>query len=230
MRRGAGLADFHTHSLLSDGELTPIELLRRAKAAGYRALAIADHCGLAALPRLLEELSADCALAREQWGIEAIPAVELTHLPPSSIAPAARRAKELGAWLVIVHGETPVEPVPSGTNQAALECPEVDILAHPGLLTPREAALAAQNGVFLELTARRGHCLTNGWVALLARRSGARLLVCSDAHSPEDQLTPRLAQIVARGAGLSTREWKTLAENAQLLLAKLKRLRPAGPP
>lgn len=226
MRQRPGLVDFHTHSLLSDGELTPVELLRRASVAGYRALAIADHCGPAALARLLEELVADCALAREQWGIEAIPAVELTHLPPSSIAPAARRAKELGAWLVVVHGETPVEPVPRGTNRAALECPEVDILAHPGLLTPDEAALSAQNGVFLELTARRGHCLANGWVALLARRSGARLLVSSDAHSPADLLTPQLARTVAQGAGLSAREIKLLAENVHLLLAKLRRLRP----
>lgn len=35
--------DFHTHSTRSDGRLTPIELVRKAYAAGIRALSITDH-------------------------------------------------------------------------------------------------------------------------------------------------------------------------------------------
>ena len=37
------IVDFHTHSLASDGALAPIELLRRAKAAGVRKFALTDH-------------------------------------------------------------------------------------------------------------------------------------------------------------------------------------------
>ena len=37
------IVDFHTHSLASDGALTPLELLRRAKAAGVRQFALTDH-------------------------------------------------------------------------------------------------------------------------------------------------------------------------------------------
>ena len=37
------IVDFHTHSLASDGALAPIELLRRAKAAGVRQFALTDH-------------------------------------------------------------------------------------------------------------------------------------------------------------------------------------------
>ena len=37
--------DFHTHTFLSDGVLTPIELIRRAHVIGYRVMAITDHVG-----------------------------------------------------------------------------------------------------------------------------------------------------------------------------------------
>ena len=42
--------DFHTHTFLSDGVLSPIELIRRALVRGYKAMAITDHvsgqCGI----------------------------------------------------------------------------------------------------------------------------------------------------------------------------------------
>ena len=37
------MIDLHTHSLFSDGELLPSELIRRAYITGYTALAITDH-------------------------------------------------------------------------------------------------------------------------------------------------------------------------------------------
>lgn len=216
-----GVCDFHTHSVLSDGELIPIELIRRATVAGYAAIAITDHCSPGLLERVIAELTADCTLAREHWGIKAIPGVELTHLPPAAIASTARRAKELGAGMVIVHGETPMEPVIPGTNRAALECPWVDILAHPGLLAPEEAALAARNGIFLELTLRAGHSLANGHVAQQALRAGARLIVSSDAHSPENLLSSALVETVARGAGLDAAQYQQVWHNARALLERL---------
>jgi histidinol phosphatase-like PHP family hydrolase len=221
VNRAEGVYDFHTHSLLSDGELIPVELIRRAVVAGYAAIGITDHCGHGSLERVIAEVTADCALAREHWGIKAIPGVELTHLPPTAIPDTARRAKELGAAIVIVHGETPVEPVSPGTNEAALNCPWVDILAHPGLLTPEEAALAARKGVFLELSGRAGHCLTNGHIARQALRAGARLIVGSDAHSPDDLLSSALVTLVARGAGLDEEQYHQVSLNAHLLLERL---------
>ena len=214
--------DFHTHSFLSDGVLSPMELLRRATAQGYRGVAVTDHAAAGHLERLLQDVAAECQLAAQHWGVIAIPGVELTHPPAEAIATLARRAKEMGARLVVVHGETIVEPVPPGTNRAALASPHVDILAHPGLLTEEEAELAAANGVFLELSARRGHCLTNGHVARLARQAGAQLLVSSDAHAPGDLLTPSLARGVALGAGLSPEEAEAALEvNPLALLQRL---------
>ena len=36
-------ADLHTHTIFSDGELIPAELVRRASDLGHSAIAITDH-------------------------------------------------------------------------------------------------------------------------------------------------------------------------------------------
>jgi putative hydrolase len=201
-----GRIDVHTHTLLSDGELLPSELLRRAACLGHTALGMADHVDatnledvIAALRRLVAEEGGD-------YGLLPLVGVELTHVAPRSIARLARRAKEAGAQYVIVHGETLVEPVAPGTNRAAVECGDVDVLAHPGLITLEEARLAAAHGVFLEISARQGHCLANGHVALIARQAGAALLLNTDAHQPSDLKTLEAAQRIALGAGLTPEE------------------------
>lgn len=214
--------DFHTHTVLSDGELSPVELARRALVNGYRALAITDHAALGSLERILAEVLIECALIRRHWGLLAVAGVELTHLPAAAIAETAARAKDLGAQIVIVHGETPVEPVEPGTNRAALLAPHVDILAHPGLLTQEEAELAAARHVFLEISARRGHSLANGHVARLALKTGAALVVDSDAHGPADLLTEAFASMVARGAGIPEAAVEhVLTGNPEALLERL---------
>jgi predicted metal-dependent phosphoesterase TrpH len=38
--------DFHTHTFLSDGVLSPIELIRRALVRGYKAIGVTDHVGV----------------------------------------------------------------------------------------------------------------------------------------------------------------------------------------
>ncbi len=217
--------DFHTHTFHSDGALSPIELVHRALIKGYSAIAITDHLALGSLARVIKETSDDCALAREYWDILAIPGVELTHLPPEAISDTAQKAKELGAWLVVVHGESSIEPVPKGTNLAAVRSPYVDILAHPGLITPEEATLAAQNGIFIELSGRRGHCLTNRHVASICKKLKARLLVNSDAHDEDDLLTPALARDILSKAGLGNRHCQQiLNNNPMLLLDRIKKL------
>jgi len=216
------ICDFHTHTILSDGSLSPVELVRRAVAKGYKAVALTDHVAVGSLNRVIKEVAEDCALARAHWDIIAIPGVEITHVPPEAIDTVARQAKEMGAWLVVVHGETITEPVAQDTNMAAIKCPYVDILAHPGLLTLEEAKLAAARGVFLEITARRGHSLANGHVFRIAQLAGAKLLLNSDAHDESDLLSPEFAQLIARGAGLDRDEIdKILTINPQMLLARL---------
>lgn len=216
------LYNFHAHTTLSDGDLSPVEMLRWAVVGGYVAFALTDHAGLAELDWLADLLGRSCRLAQEQWGIEAIPGVELTHLPPPLIGQAARAAKQAGLRLVVVHGETPVEPVQPGTNRAALESEHVDVLGHPGLLTAEEAAIAAERGIFLEISSRRGHSLANGLVAQRALRAGASLLLDSDAHAPGDLWDEPFARTVLRGAGIpDDRMEEILFENPRRLVQKL---------
>ena len=218
------LYDFHSHSFHSDGVLSPIELIRRASVQGYCTLAITDHLAVGSLGRVIQEVSLDCELAREHWNILAIPGVELTHVPSKAINEVAREAKELGAWLVVVHGESPVEPVEEGTNLAAVKSRYVDILAHPGHMTPQVARLAAKNNVFIEITARRGHCITNAHVAKLAMEAGALMLMNSDAHEEEDLLTDQLAKDILRQAGVNSRRFKQVLEyNPLKLLQRIRR-------
>ncbi|MBC7288095.1 MAG: histidinol phosphate phosphatase domain-containing protein [Armatimonadetes bacterium] len=217
------VCDFHTHTTLSDGVLSPIELVHRAIVAGYRALGIADHTGAGTLKRIVAEITEDCRFAWEYWGFVVVPAVELTHVPARSISSLAPRARELGAALVIVHGETIVEPVEPGTNLAAATCSDVDILAHPGLLDEASAEAAAERGVFLEISARPGHDLGNGLVAKRAAAAGAKLILGSDCHGPEQLLTPSFGLAVLMGAGLDEPQARAVLEaNAQELLQRCR--------
>jgi len=219
------LYDFHTHTFNSDGILSPIELIRRAFVKGYSAIAITDHVALGSLGRVIKETSDDCALARTYWDIFAIPGVELTHIPPRAISEVAKQAKEMGAWLVVVHGETSVEPVEEGTNLAAVQSPYVDILAHPGLITIEEASLAAQNNIFIELTSRRGHSMSNAHVASVSQKAEARLLVSSDAHEENDLLTPSLVEAILRKANINQRQHRQILDrNPLLLIEKVNKL------
>lgn len=218
------LYDFHTHTFFSDGELSPVELIHRAFIKGYTAIAITDHLALGSLNRVIKETSDDCSLASKYWDILAIPGVELTHLPPEAISDTARKAKESGAWLVVVHGESPIEPVPRGTNLAAVKSPYVDILAHPGLITSEEASLATQNGIFIELSGRRGHCTANSHVASICQEMKSKLLVNSDAHDENDLLTPDLTEDILSKAGLSNQYYQqVLKDNPLLLLDRIRK-------
>ena len=210
--------DFHTHTFLSDGVLSPIELIRRAIVVGYQTMAITDHVGPGNLEYVLSTLKKDCEMAEKRWDIKVFTGVEITHTPIEDIDLLAKDARALGAQVVNVHGETIMEPVVSGTNLAAVSSQYVDILAHPGLITLDEASLAAENGVFLEISGRKGHGLANGHVANIARKTGATLILDSDAHEPDDLMTQEYAEKVAIGSGLNEKEKETIMNQSPLTL------------
>ncbi len=217
------ICDFHMHSFYSDGDLLPAEIVRRTQVLGHKAIAITDHADASNIEQIVSALSKASALvSKYSEGFILIPGVELTHVPPKSIANLARTAKKCGAKIVVVHGETPVEPVTAGTNTAACNCPDVDVLAHPGLISEENVVAAKGNGIFLELSFRGGHCLGNGLVACLAKKAGTSLIVDSDAHTIGDHLSPSDAFAVARGSGLSKADAERVVYgNADLLLKRL---------
>jgi len=218
------MIDLHTHSILSDGELLPSELARRAFVLGYRIIGISDHADPSNLESVVSSLLSLRRRTASYKNITIVPGIELTHVPKHLIAEMIGEARRLGALYVVVHGETLAEPVEEGTNREAI-LGGADILAHPGLITPEDARLAEENGVLLEITARRGHSLSNGHVARLARRAGASLIYSTDAHSPGDLTPPEKARKIIMGAGLPADYFPVIQQNA---LDLVKRVVEAG--
>jgi histidinol phosphatase-like PHP family hydrolase len=215
--------DLHTHSILSDGELLASELARRYEEKGFKAIAITDHVDLSNIKIVVRAIVEFC----RSWPknrIRVIPGIELTHLALEQFKPACEFARNKGIKIIVAHGETLVEPVLKGTNLAALK-EDIDILAHPGLITIEEVKLAVKKGVLLELSARKGHCLGNGHVARLALKYGAKLCINSDAHSPSDIPTSLLLKNVALGAGLATKDLSKLYSHLDTLIHKIFRQR-----
>ena len=214
------MIDLHTHSIFSDGELIPSELVRRASVTGYRAIAITDHADFSNLDYMIPRIAKVAKKLGDNFGTQVLFGVELTHIPPALIEDAAAEARNLGAQLVVCHGETIAEPVAPGTNRAAILA-DIDILAHPGLISAEEVSLARENGVFLEISTRKGHSLCNGHVAAMARKYGADLVINTDSHSPGD-LTPwEKAREVALGAGLTEDEVEKARCNSERIVEKI---------
>lgn len=200
-----GRIELHAHTVLSDGAFIPPELVRRAAVLDHEGIAITDHCG-ANVVEIVKKVKAECELVNRFWKITAIPGIELTHVPPEAIPELASQAKRAGAKIVIVHGETIAEPVPEKTNEFAAACDDVDIIAHPGLITYKVAKLAQDHGIFLEISSRKGHCLTNGHVVKAGKIAEVDFVINSDAHDFNDLLPLEQAYRVALGAGLTGEE------------------------
>lgn len=206
------------HSLFSDGELLPSELARRAVNLNHEVIAITDHVDysnveqIPQIQKAIDDINAN-------WNIKVVLGAEVTHVPTKSIDGVAKKAKDLGAQIVVVHGETLNEPVIEGTNYAAVNSEYVDILGHPGLITYEEAQIAKENGIYLEISARSGHCLGNGHVANIASEVGNKLLVNTDTHSPDNLITFEKSYEIALGAGLSKKEaMAAIVDNPRELL------------
>ncbi|MBN1932117.1 MAG: histidinol phosphate phosphatase domain-containing protein [Desulfobacterales bacterium] len=211
------MIDLHTHSIFSDGVLIPSELVRRAEYKGLKAIGITDHGDSSNIDFIIPRIVALATELNSVLNIKVLPGIEITHVPPPLIADTVKKARILGAKIVVVHGETLVEPVADGTNAAGLDA-NIDILAHPGLITEQEALKAKEKGIFLEISARKGHCLSNGHVAKLAKKTGAKLLINTDAHEPGDLIDKNMAKRIVCGAGLNEKDFEIMQANAALFL------------
>jgi len=211
------MIDLHTHSFFSDGELIPSELIRRAEAIGYKAIAITDHVDASNIDFIVPKIVQAIGKLREYLSIEVLPGAEITHAPPQTIPDLVKEARLLGAKIVVVHGETLVEPVRPGTNRAAIEA-GADILAHPGLISEEDLLFAKEKGVTLEITSRKGHSLSNGYVAKEAVRLGVRLCINTDSHSPSDLITKEFASKILLGSGIENTRLDQIFENSKVII------------
>ncbi|MCF6148447.1 MAG: histidinol phosphate phosphatase domain-containing protein [Candidatus Kuenenia sp.] len=211
------MIDLHTHTLFSDGVLLPSELIRRCEIKGFRGLAITDHADYSNIDIVIPNVLKACKEIESVTNMKVRVGVELTHLRPEHIKVMVQRARELGAFIVLVHGETITEPVIPGTNRAAIEA-GADILTHPGLISESDAHLAKEKGVRLEISGRKGHAYANGHVAKMAKNTGAKLVMGSDSHSPGDLLDRTYAELVIRAAGLDDADVKEMFKEAETLI------------
>jgi putative hydrolase len=213
------MIDLHTHSIFSDGELIPSELVRRAVAKGYKALAISDHIDYSNIDLIIPRIIQNLRKIRDYVPITILAGAEITHVPPALIPDIVKEARKLGAQIVVVHGETIVEPVAEGTNRAAIEA-GADILAHPGLISEDDLLFAKEKGIFLEITSRKGHSLSNGHVARSAMLHGIPLVINTDSHSPSDLITRDFASRVLRSAGLDSSKTEEIFGNSVNIVKK----------
>ncbi len=211
------MIDLHTHTILSDGVLIASELVQRAKAIGYKAIALTDHCDWSNIDFVVPHLVKAAELLSRDSGIKVLAGAEITHAPLAHIKPLVQYARDHGAKIVIVHGETVSEPVLKGTNREGIEA-GATILAHPGSITKEDAAYAAEKGVYLEITTRKGHCVTNAHVVTMARAAGASLVLNTDSHHPEDLMTRDRAERVLNEAGLTKEEKRRVFGNSKRIV------------
>lgn len=214
------MIDLHTHTFLSDGELLPSELVRRARVKGYRIIGISDHVDMTNIEYVASAMVKLSTKMEFYEGITILPGVEITHVPKGLIKEMITLARKLGIFYVVVHGETIVEPVQEGTNREAIEG-GADVLAHPGIITEADVALAREKGVLLEISGRKGHSLGNGRVGALAKQIGTPLVFNTDAHGPSDLVTEEEARRVVVGAGLTADDFYMMQQNALEFVKKV---------
>ena len=215
------MIDLHSHTLFSDGVLLPSELIYRAKVKGYEAIALTDHGDISTIDFIIPRLIKVARETSRHYGIKVLPGIELTYVPVKLIKSMVRKARNLGAKIVLIHGQSPVEPVPQGTNRAGILA-GADIIAHPGNITAEDVKLARDKNVFLEITTRNGHNKTNAHVAKLAKKHGASLVLNTDTHNPEDLLTRDKINKVLKMSGLKEKDFEIMQNNARKLTNKLK--------
>lgn len=215
--------DFHMHTIFSDGKLLPAAIVREAEIRGAKTIALTDHVDPSniniAIPAIMQFLTE----MKGKLPIEVLCGAEVSYLLPEHIPEYCKKARALGAKIIVVHGESPVENVYPGTNHAAVQLKGlVDILAHPGNITEEDVKLAAKNEIFLELSARAGHGKGNIHVAKLAKKYGAKMLLNTDAHSENDLITQEKAFKIAQAAGLSEKDaLVVISENPLELLKRI---------
>ena len=213
--------NLHSHSLLSDGCLLPSEIAMRYLDKGYKAIAITDHVDYSNIEITVKAILNFSRQWPKNFPIRVIPGIEITHVPLNQFRPLARYARSKGIKVIVGHGESVVEPVLKGTNRAALEA-DIDILAHPGLISDADVRLAKRKNIFLELTSRRGHNKTNRHVAQAALRLGAKLILNHDSHRPEDVIRPQELIKVGLRAGLSQKQSEWTFKDVEKFLKRFK--------
>jgi DNA polymerase (family 10) len=213
--------DLHMHTTESDGRADLETMAMAARQAGHSYIAITDHSQSLAMAngldegRALEHAARIRALNSRLDGITLLAGIECDIRPDGQMDLAADCLASLDIVIASVHSAFNQEPDQMTDRLLrALECPWVDILAHPTgrLLLKREGyrydmervfAAAAGYGVAVEINSKVDRLDLSDTHARLAKDRGLKLVIDSDAHSAAGLDGLRWGVLVARRAWLA---------------------------
>ncbi len=215
------MIDLHTHSLFSDGELLPSELVRRAEEIGYEAVAITDHADSSNLDWIVPRLVRVCEDLNRRWKIRAVPGIELTHLPPDMIAPLAAEARSLGREDC---GRSRRNSGGAGRSRNKRQghrsrrghsgAPGFDFRRRDGP-GPGKKSFSGDHRPAGAIAWRTA--MLPAWL----QRFGASLVLNTDGHAPGDLITRGQALKVALGAGLEADDFERMLQNSREIVTRV---------
>jgi DNA polymerase (family 10) len=223
--------DLHVHSDWSDGRATLEEMALGARAAGLQYICFCDHShsltvrGGITEERLLAQIETIRELDSRIGGIRILAGTEVDILVDGRLDWPDEILAKLDFVTASIHSGfgQPRELIMRRLTDA-MRNPHVRSIGHPTgrLLTRREpydvdmdelAAVAVETGTFLEVNASSDRLDLSATSIRRVVEAGATLVVCSDAHHPDDFANLRLAIGEARRGWLSaervanTRPW-----------------------
>jgi DNA polymerase (family 10) len=216
--------DLHTHTSETDGRHTMREMAEAARIAGYEYLAVTDHSKRLAMTRGFDE----ARLARrnkeidrlnaEQKGIILLKSIEVDILEDGTLDLADSILKELDLTVCSVHSRfTLSREKQTERIIRAMDNPYFSILAHPsGRLIDERAPYdvdmekvidaARIRGRILELNAQPDRLDLTDIYCKMAKESGVRIAVSTDAHSKNELALMRFGIAQARRGWLEPRD------------------------
>lgn len=236
--------DLHMHTTASDGRADALTMARAAHTAGLTYIAITDHSQALSMANGLDEaralahaMSVRALNGREDLGgLAVLAGIECDILPDGRMDLADDCLAALDLVIASVHSAlNQDEAAMTDRLLRAIECPWVDMIAHPTgrLLLKRDPARAATDRVFAAAAAAGVALEINGQPHrrdlddILARRAhdlGVTLTISSDAHSPAALGNLRWGLLTARRAWLTAADLLN-ARPADAFRASLRRNR-----
>jgi DNA polymerase (family 10) len=226
--------DLHCHTTLSDGRGTVEQMAEAARERGYEYLAVTDHSAsfgfgndvqADSLGRRIEEVR---KLNRKLKGLRVLAGSEVNIQLDGSLDYDDELLAELDWVVASVHTSFRMgERKMTERMTAAMEHPLVDAIGHPtgrkilrrdpyAVDVERLIEKAAETGTMLEINAAPDRRDLSDLHARAAAEAGVKIVIDSDAHSPNLLGLMRYGVATARRAWLTpdavanTRPWKEL--------------------
>ena len=208
--------DLHTHTSETDGRHTMREMAEAARIAGYEYLAVTDHSKRLAMTRGFDETRLarrNKEIDRLNAGLEGIillKSIEVDILEDGTLDLADSILKELDLTVCSVHSKFNLTREKQTERIIrAMDNPYFSILAHPsGRLIDERAPYdvdmervidaARIRGCILELNAQPDRLDLTDIYCKMAKESGVRIAVSTDAHSKNELALMRFGIAQAR--------------------------------